>query len=85
MRSIVLLGVGFLMVGVLGCSSAETRIQDAEARRAEAKASMAEEQLKLMQDYRDCLKKAKGEQAAAECQRFAAPSSRGVATKGASQ
>ena len=85
MRSIVLFGVGFLMVGVLGCASSEKRIQDAEARRAEAKASMAEEQLKLMQDYRECLKKAEGEQAAAECKKFAPPTGRGVATKGAGQ
>jgi len=47
------------MIGLMGCTSPETR-------EAEAKADVAEEKVKIMKKYGDCLEKYEGEEDVSE-------------------
>jgi hypothetical protein len=52
---VIVLVVAFSLVGLIGCSSPEKR-------EAEANAEIAEEKVKFMQKYGDCLEKYEGQE-----------------------
>lgn len=66
MKSVALFGMILLIAGTVGCTSAEERKAQAEARGAEARATMEEERLRMLKKYNDCVKR-EGPQASEKC------------------
>ena len=58
MKQMIILTIGFLLLSTFACGSAERKAQRAERDAHRAQTSVHKERLKLVDDYKKCLKKA---------------------------